>query len=115
MRGRGRVGGWLSWGGRNQLFLCNFLVCDVNQTLFTIEENTIVSEPLVNITVPKDQQVALGSSTPPYAFKLEGNQLFLNVIPDYEVQAVDWIEYVFMGTFMSIRSPNLGKIPGRRG
>ncbi|XP_028642742.1 cadherin-related family member 5 isoform X2 [Grammomys surdaster] len=59
-------------------------VCDVNRTLFTIEENTIVSEPLVNITVPKDQQVALGSSTPPYAFKLEGNQLFLNVTPDYE-------------------------------
>lgn len=102
--------------GGNQLFLCNFLVCSVNTTLFTFEENTIVSGPLVNITVPKDQQVTLGSSSiPPYAFKLADNQLFLNVTLDYEVQAVGWIKYAFMGTYLGICSPNLGKIPGRRG
>lgn len=87
----------------------------MNQTLVQIEENRDVPGPLVDIVVPEDLQLTLGSSsTPPYAFKLVDNQLFLNMTPDYEVQAVGWIEYAFVGTYMGIHSPNPGKIPGRR-
>ncbi|XP_059111359.1 cadherin-related family member 5 [Peromyscus eremicus] len=59
-------------------------VCSVNQTVFQVEENSNVSEPLVNISVPGDLRVTLGSSSTPFAFKIVDNQLFLNVTPDYE-------------------------------
>nr|KAF6267936.1 cadherin related family member 5 [Pipistrellus kuhlii] len=58
--------------------------CSVNQTYFEIEENTKPNGPLVDIQVPEGQQVALGPQSTPDAFRIEGNQLFLNVEPDYE-------------------------------
>ncbi|XP_015417883.1 PREDICTED: cadherin-related family member 5 [Myotis davidii] len=58
--------------------------CSVNQTLFQIEENTVLSGPLVDIQVPQGQQVTLGRLSTPHAFRIQGNQLFLNVTPDYE-------------------------------
>ncbi|XP_052568408.1 cadherin-related family member 5 [Peromyscus californicus insignis] len=60
------------------------MFCSVNQTVFQVEENSNVSEPLVNISVPGDLRVTLGSSSTPFAFKIVDNQLFLNVTPDYE-------------------------------
>jgi hypothetical protein len=99
---------------RNQLLLSNFLVCSVNQTIFRVEENTTVSEPLVNIFVPDGLHVTLGPLSTPYAFRIEGKDLFLNVTPDYEVQSVGWMECAFMETYMG-GPPNLGKIQGRRG
>ncbi|XP_066108551.1 cadherin-related family member 5 isoform X5 [Saccopteryx bilineata] len=59
-------------------------VCSVNKTIFEVEENTMPSEPLVDIFVPTGQDVTLGSSSTRFAFRLQGNQLFLNVTPDYE-------------------------------
>uniref|UniRef100_A0A8C6N3G7 Cadherin-related family member 5 n=1 Tax=Mus spicilegus TaxID=10103 RepID=A0A8C6N3G7_MUSSI len=59
-------------------------VCSVNQTVFRVEENTTVSEPLVNIFVPDGLHVTLGPLSTPYAFRIEGKDLFLNVTPDYE-------------------------------
>nr|XP_042126558.1 cadherin-related family member 5 isoform X1 [Peromyscus maniculatus bairdii] len=59
-------------------------VCSVNQTVFQVVENSNISEPLVNISVPGDLRVTLGSSSTPFAFKIVDNQLFLNVTPDYE-------------------------------
>ncbi|EDL18037.1 cadherin-related family member 5 isoform 2 precursor [Mus musculus] len=59
-------------------------VCSVNQTIFRVEENTTVSEPLVNIFVPDGLHVTLGPLSTPYAFRIEGKDLFLNVTPDYE-------------------------------
>lgn len=59
----------------------------MDKTFFQVQENTNVTEPLVNISVPEGQQVALGSSSTPSAFQIRGNQLFLSVAPDYEVQA----------------------------
>lgn len=95
-------------GGRNQHFLCIIPVCSVSQTFTTVEENTIPPEPLVNISVPKDHQVTLGPlSTPPDAFEIVDNQLFLNVTPDYEVQAAGRMDYAFMETYMGIHSSNL--------
>lgn len=113
--GRGRTGGWQSSGGRNQLLLCNFLVCSANQSFFTLEENNPIPGPLASIFVPDDQLVTLGPLSTPYAFKIVGTELFLNVTPDYEVQAVGWMECTFMGTYMAIYSPNLGKSQRRRG
>ncbi|EPQ03357.1 Cadherin-related family member 5 [Myotis brandtii] len=52
--------------------------------MFQIEENTVRSEPLVDIQVPQGQKVTLGPSSTPHAFRIQGNQLFLNVTPDYE-------------------------------
>lgn len=89
---RGRMGRQQSLGGRHQLFLCTFLVCSVNQTVFQVVENSNISEPLVNISVPEDLRVTLGSSSTPFAFKIVDNQLFLNVTPDYEVQSAGWME-----------------------
>lgn len=63
-------------------------VCSVNKTIFEIKENTKPSGPLVDIYVPEGQQVTLGPSTTPFAFRLQGNQLFLNVTPDYEENAM---------------------------
>ncbi|MEJ1273646.1 cadherin-related family member 5 [Cricetulus griseus] len=82
---RGRMGRQQSWGGRHQLLLYNFLACSVTSEYFEIKENTNVSEPLANISVPNGQQVSLGSSSTPSAFKIAGDQLFLTAIPDYEV------------------------------
>ncbi|XP_012507413.1 PREDICTED: cadherin-related family member 5 [Propithecus coquereli] len=59
-------------------------VCSVSKTFFEIEENTNFTEPLVDILVPGDQQVTLGSSSTLFAFRILENQLFLNVTPDYE-------------------------------
>uniref|UniRef100_A0A8D1KVP2 Cadherin-related family member 5 n=1 Tax=Sus scrofa TaxID=9823 RepID=A0A8D1KVP2_PIG len=59
-------------------------VCSVNQTFFEIEENTTLSAPLLDIYVPEDQQVTLGSSSTLFAFRIQGTQLFLNITPDYE-------------------------------
>ncbi|XP_023578513.1 cadherin-related family member 5 isoform X2 [Octodon degus] len=58
-------------------------VCSVDKTLINIEENSS-PRPLVNISVPDGQHVTLGSSSTPSAFQILGNELFLNVTPDYE-------------------------------
>lgn len=63
-----------------------FLVCSVNNSNFEIKENTYLSQPLVDIYIPEGQQVTLGPSSTPLAFRIQGTQLFLNVTPDYEVQ-----------------------------
>uniref|UniRef100_A0A8D2JGZ4 Cadherin-related family member 5 n=1 Tax=Sciurus vulgaris TaxID=55149 RepID=A0A8D2JGZ4_SCIVU len=59
-------------------------VCSVDKTFLQVEENSDITEPLVDISIPEGQQVTLGSSSTPSAFRILGNQLFLNVIPDYE-------------------------------
>ncbi|XP_004403824.1 PREDICTED: cadherin-related family member 5 [Odobenus rosmarus divergens] len=59
-------------------------VCSVNNTIFEVQENTNQSGPLADIYVPAGQQVTLGQSSTPYAFRIQGTQLFLNVTPDYE-------------------------------
>nr|XP_035939569.1 cadherin-related family member 5 isoform X2 [Halichoerus grypus] len=59
-------------------------VCSVNNTIFEVQENTNQSGPLADIYVPEGQQVTLGPSSTPYAFWIQGTQLFLNVTPDYE-------------------------------
>uniref|UniRef100_A0A2K6SEQ9 Cadherin-related family member 5 n=1 Tax=Saimiri boliviensis boliviensis TaxID=39432 RepID=A0A2K6SEQ9_SAIBB len=58
--------------------------CSVNKTYFEVEENTSVTEPLVDIHVPAGLEVTLGPSSTPFAFRILRNQLFLNVTPDYE-------------------------------
>lgn len=58
----------------------------MNQTVFEIKENTVLSGPLVDIQVPEGQTVTLGPLSTPHAFRIQGNQLFLNVTPDYEVR-----------------------------
>ncbi|XP_019486619.1 PREDICTED: cadherin-related family member 5 [Hipposideros armiger] len=58
--------------------------CSVNNTFFQVLENTKPSGPLVDIYVPEGQQVTLGPSSTPFAFLIQGTQLFLNVTPDYE-------------------------------
>lgn len=63
-------------------------VCSVNKTVFEVTENTEPSGPLVDIYVPEGQRVTLGSSSTPFAFKIQGTQLFLNVTPDYEENPV---------------------------
>lgn len=62
----------------------------MDKTFLQVEENSDITEPLVDISIPEGQQVTLGSSSTPSAFRILGNQLFLNVIPDYEVQAAAW-------------------------
>ncbi|KAF0876597.1 CDHR5 protein, partial [Crocuta crocuta] len=59
-------------------------VCSVANTFFEVRENTNRSEPLANVSVPDGQQVTLGASSTPSAFRIQGTQLFLNVTPDYE-------------------------------
>ncbi|XP_055116006.1 cadherin-related family member 5 isoform X6 [Symphalangus syndactylus] len=58
--------------------------CSVSKTIFEVEENTNVTKPLVDIHVPEGQEVTLGPLSTPFAFRIQGNQLFLNVTPDYE-------------------------------
>lgn len=58
----------------------------MDKTFFEVEENTEPSGPLVDVNIPEGQQVTLGPSSTPLAFRIQGNQLFLNVTPDYEVQ-----------------------------
>ncbi|XP_032005190.1 cadherin-related family member 5 [Hylobates moloch] len=58
--------------------------CSVSRTIFEVEENTNVTKPLVDIHVPEGQEVTLGPLSTPFAFRIQGNQLFLNVTPDYE-------------------------------
>ncbi|VCW68993.1 unnamed protein product [Gulo gulo] len=59
-------------------------VCSVSDTIFEVPENTNRTEPLADVSVPAGQQVTLGPSSTPYAFRIQGTQLFLNVTPDYE-------------------------------
>ncbi|XP_045626615.1 cadherin-related family member 5 isoform X2 [Ursus americanus] len=59
-------------------------VCSVSNAIFEVQENTNLSGPLTDIDVPAGQQVTLGPSSTPYAFRIQGTQLFLNVTPDYE-------------------------------
>lgn len=59
----------------------------MDKSFFEVEENTNVTEPLVDIHVPEGQEVTLGPLSTPFAFRIQGNQLFLNVSPDYEVWA----------------------------
>ncbi|XP_070314046.1 cadherin-related family member 5 isoform X4 [Odocoileus virginianus] len=63
-------------------------VCSVNKTSLTVKENTNPGEPLLDIYVPEGQQVALGPSSTLFAFRIQGNQLILNVTPDYEANAM---------------------------
>ncbi|XP_017659042.1 cadherin-related family member 5 isoform X3 [Nannospalax galili] len=63
-------------------------VCSVSQNFVQVKENVDVTDPLVNISVPEGQQVTLGSSSTPSAFRILENQLFLNVTPDYEENSV---------------------------
>lgn len=58
----------------------------MSDTIFEVAENTNRPEPLADISVPAGQQVTLGPSSTPDAFRIQGTQLFLNVTPDYEVQ-----------------------------
>lgn len=58
----------------------------MSNAIFEVQENTNLSGPLTDIDVPAGQQVTLGPSSTPYAFRIQGTQLFLNVTPDYEVQ-----------------------------
>ncbi|XP_058160861.1 cadherin-related family member 5 isoform X2 [Dasypus novemcinctus] len=58
--------------------------CSANQTLLEIRENTTVSWALVELYVPPGQNVTLGPSSTPSAFRILENQLFLNMTPDYE-------------------------------
>ncbi|KAK2495830.1 hypothetical protein MC885_013890 [Smutsia gigantea] len=60
-------------------------VCSVSNSNFEIKENTNLSQPLVDVYVPEGQQVTLGPSSTPLAFRIQRTQLFLNVTPDYEV------------------------------
>ena len=64
-------------------------VCSVDKTSLTVKENTNPGEPLLDIYVPQGQQVTLGPSSTLFAFRIQGNQLFLNVTPDYEVRTAD--------------------------
>nr|XP_025847484.1 cadherin-related family member 5 [Vulpes vulpes] len=59
-------------------------VCAVSNNIFEVQENTIQSGPLAHVDVPTGQQVTLGSSSTPFAFRIQGTELFLNVTPDYE-------------------------------
>ena len=61
----------------------------MDKTSFTVKENTNPGEPLLDIYVPQGQQVTLGPSSTLFAFRIQGNQLFLNVTPDYEVWTAD--------------------------
>ncbi|XP_023510522.1 cadherin-related family member 5 isoform X2 [Equus caballus] len=63
-------------------------VCSVAKNLFEVKENTNLSGPLVTVDVPQGQQVTLAASSTPFAFRIQGNQLFLNVTPDYEENAL---------------------------
>ncbi|KAI4530300.1 hypothetical protein MG293_020156 [Ovis ammon polii] len=63
-------------------------VCSVEKTFLTVKENTNPGEPLLDIYVPEGQQVTLGPSSTPFAFRIQGNQLFLNVTPDYEANTM---------------------------
>ncbi|XP_053514149.1 cadherin-related family member 5 [Artibeus jamaicensis] len=62
--------------------------CSVSGNVFEVQENTNLTDALVNISVPEGQQVTLGSSSTPFAFRIQGTQLFLNVTPDYEENTV---------------------------
>lgn len=62
----------------------------MSSNIVEVEENTETNRPLVNISVPEGQQVTLGPSSTPFAFRIQGTQLFLNVTPDYEVRTQAW-------------------------
>lgn len=84
--GAGGAAAGRRWEGADPL--SHFAVCSVTNTYFEVQENTNRSEPLADIYVPDGQQVTLGASSTPSAFRIQGTQLFLNVTPDYEVQMV---------------------------
>nr|XP_048314350.1 cadherin-related family member 5 isoform X1 [Myodes glareolus] len=62
-------------------------VCSVNNSFVKIKENSDISEPLLNISVPDGLQVTLGSTSSP-GLKIEDDKLFLSVPPDYEKNSV---------------------------
>ncbi|KAM5318633.1 cadherin-related family member 5 isoform 2-T2 [Glossophaga mutica] len=62
--------------------------CSVSPNVFEVKENTEPTSPLVEVFVPEGQQVTLGPSSTPFAFRIQGTQLFLNVTPDYEENPV---------------------------
>ncbi|XP_006877066.1 PREDICTED: cadherin-related family member 5 [Chrysochloris asiatica] len=72
-------------GLQGQVLEVQAQACSVDNGIVNIKENTTYTEPLVNITVPDGQQVTIASSTPDSAFEIRNNQLFLKIIPDYEV------------------------------
>ncbi|XP_048215401.1 cadherin-related family member 5 isoform X2 [Perognathus longimembris pacificus] len=63
-------------------------VCSVSQNYFQFEENTNITGPLANFTVPEGQHVELSSSSTPFAFEIKDNQLFLKTTLDYEKNPV---------------------------
>nr|XP_020767741.1 cadherin-related family member 5 [Odocoileus virginianus texanus] len=84
-----RAGGWAGRAGLAAPTLPpRRPVCSVNKTSLTVKENTNPGEPLLDIYVPEGQQVALGPSSTLFAFRIQGNQLILNVTPDYEANAM---------------------------
>lgn len=89
----------------------------MNKTVFEVTENTEPSGPLVDIYVPEGQRVTLGSSSTPFAFKIQGTQLFLNVTPDYEVpKAAGGCAEGGVGRHATLRAPRLRwGAPGGRG
>ncbi|XP_063108066.1 cadherin-related family member 5 isoform X2 [Cavia porcellus] len=52
-------------------------VCSVDKTLISVKENTEITGPLVNISIPDGQDVILGPLSTPSTFQILGNQLFL--------------------------------------
>ncbi|XP_035885770.1 cadherin-related family member 5 [Phyllostomus discolor] len=62
--------------------------CSVSTNVVEVEENKNYTQPLVDIFLPEGQQVTLAPSSTPFAFRIEGTQLFLNVTPDYEENSV---------------------------
>ncbi|XP_045677002.1 cadherin-related family member 5 isoform X4 [Phyllostomus hastatus] len=87
------MGAWALLLGAGALLLLPLLpaeaqACSVSANVVEVEENKNYTQPLVDISVPQGQQVTLGSSSTPFAFRIEGTQLFLNVIPDYEENPV---------------------------
>ncbi|XP_060031894.1 cadherin-related family member 5 [Erinaceus europaeus] len=63
-------------------------VCSVDKTVLSVEENTQPQGPLVKVSLPDGQQLALGAQSTPGAFRVEGGELYLNMTPDYEETTV---------------------------
>lgn len=61
----------------------------MDHSVVEIEENSDISKPLLNISVPDGLQVTLGSASSP-GLTIIDEKLFLSVSPDYEVQSVGW-------------------------
>ena len=92
----------------------------MSNTYFEVPENANQSEPLADIYAPEGQQVTLGPSSTPLAFRIQGTQLFLNVTPDYEVWmaglggAPPWGQLGGSPSTGPVRAPTLPPPPGGR-